>query len=100
MKYHNSLCANIDNLNNATYDPFHDRYDVTELVRGPFYDVLKLLEKSLNFTTKMFKRRIEGWGIPRLHPNGTMELSPGMVKDVASGSADLIIASLSIMYER
>ena len=48
----------------------------------------------------MFKRRIEGWGIPRLHPNGTMELSPGMVKDVASGSADLIIASLSIMYER
>ena len=34
-------------LKNMTYDSLDDRYDVTDLVSGPFYDVLQLLEKSV-----------------------------------------------------
>ena len=46
----------ISNIENAKYDEKKERYEVTNLVSGPFYDVLKILEKSLNFTTKLYKR--------------------------------------------
>ena len=46
----------VSNLENAKYDETKERYEVTNLVSGPFHDVLKILEKSLNFTTKLYKR--------------------------------------------
>ena len=46
----------IRNLESAKYDETKERYEVTNLVSGPFHDVLKILEKSLNFTTKLYKR--------------------------------------------
>ena len=83
----------IGNLENAIYDPLSDRYDVTNLVTGVFYDILKNLEETLNFTTKLYKRKNGGWGLPQIYQNGSIELSPGMLSDLMHGSADLIVAS-------
>ena len=38
--------------------------------------------------------------LKKIYQNGSMEISPGMVSDLMSGSADLIVASLTMMYER
>jgi hypothetical protein len=90
----------IGNLENAIYDPIRDRYEVTNLVTGAFYNILKNLEKSLNFTTKLYKRKDGRWGLPQIHQNGSVEMSPGMVSDLMYGSADLIVTGLTILYER
>ena len=95
-----SLGMKIDSLENAPYDAIEDRYDVTNLVSGPFNDVLKILERSLNFTTKLYKRKSGGWGLPIEYPNGTIELSSGMVQDLVTGVADLIATSIVMLYER
>ena len=95
-----SLGIKIGSLENAPYDAIEDRYDVTNLVSGPFHDILKILERSLNFTIKLYKRKSGGWGLPIKYPNGTIEISSGMVKDLANGLADLIATSMTMNYER
>ena len=94
------LGIEIGNLEKAPYDIVEDRYDVTNLVSGAFYNILKNLEQSLNFTTKLYKRKSGGWGLPVQYPNGTIELSSGMVKDLVTGSADLIVTSITMLSER
>ena len=94
------LGIEIGNLESAPYDVIEDRYDVTNLVSGAFYDILKNLESSLNFTTKLYKRKSGGWGLPIEYPNGTIDLGSGMVKDLVTGSADLLVSSITMLYER
>ena len=94
------LGIEIGNLESAPYDVIEDRYDVTNLVSGAFYDILKNLEFSLNFTTKLYKRKSGGWGLPIEYSNGTIELGSGMVKDLVTGSADLLVSSITMLYER
>ena len=94
------LGIEIGNLEKAPYDIIEDRYDVTNLVSGAFYDILKNLEQSLNFTTKLYKRKSVGWGLPVQYPNGTIELDSGIVKDLVTGSADLLVTSITMLYER
>ena len=94
------LGIEIGNLEKAPYDIIEDRYDVTNLVSGAFYDILKYLEQSLNFTTKLYKRKSVGWGLPVQYPNGTIELDSGIVKDLVTGSADLLVTSITMLYER
>ena len=43
---------------------------------------------------------IIGRGMPVVHPNGSIEVSDGMVRDINLGKADLIMASISILYNR
>ena len=88
----------LGNLDKAPYIPSNDTYDVTNFIKGPLYDVLKSLEATLNFTTKIYKRRLGGWGIPKIYPNKSVEVSPGMVKDLMQGSADIIVTTLTILY--
>ena len=90
----------IKNLDEAIYLPSNNTYDVTNHLKGSFYGILKYLEKRLNFTTKIYKRKAGGWGMPIRYPNGSIEVSDGMVKDVMHGKADMIAASLSILYSR
>ena len=47
---------------------------------GTGHQILKHLEKSLNFTSKLYKRKIEAWGTPEAFLNGSVEISDGMVK--------------------
>ena len=58
------------------------------------------MEATLNFTTKIYRRKSGGWGIPIIYPNKSIHLSPGMVNDLKDGSADMIVTALTILYSR
>lgn len=90
----------IININDAIYIESNDTYLVTNHVIGSYHDILKTLQNRLNFTTQLYKRRSGGWGAPLVYPNGSIELSDGMIKDVMLGKADLIATSISILYSR
>ena len=74
--------------------------DLLTLYQGSFYDVLKHMEETLNFTTKIYRRKSGGWGMPIIYPNKSIQLSPGMVNDLKDGSADMIVTALTILYSR
>ena len=65
---------------------------------GSFYDVLKHMEATLNFTTRIYRRKSGGWGMPIIYPNKSIHLSPGMVNDLKDGSADMIGAEFVVTY--
>ena len=90
----------IGDLSTAPYHSSNQTYEVTKLVRGAFFDVWKLLEIQLNFTTKFYKRKDGKWGVPTLLPNGTAVLTEGIIKSIVSGQADIAIANLGIVYNR
>ena len=91
---------NFENLQDAPYFLNNDTYDVTYSTKGSFYEILKHMEKKLNFTTKLYKRKVAAWGIPKIYPNGSIQISDGMVKDVAFGSLDMIATGLVMLPER
>ena len=91
---------NFENLHDAPYFLKNDTYDVTYSTKGSFYEILKYMEKKLNFTTKLYKRKVAAWGIPKVYPNGSIQISDGMVKDVAFGSLDMIVTGLVMLPER
>ena len=62
----------INDIHKAPYFPANKTYDVTSLTQGPYYEILKQMEKKLNFTTRLYKRKKRGWGIPIQYPNGTI----------------------------
>ena len=62
-------------------------------------DTLNHLEKSLNFSTKLYKRKDGKWGVPITLPNGTIILN-GMLKSITESHVDMICASLSIVESR
>ena len=72
---------------------------MTNLVYGIYIDVLHSMEKSLNFSTSLYRRKDGSWGTPKPFPNGTVILK-GMLKTVNEGSVDFIWTSLSILLSR
>ena len=90
----------IENFNNAPYFPSNQTYDVTGLVQGSIFDIWTILQKNLNFTTMIYSRMDDKWGVPILHPNGSIFVPDGIVKHGMDGSADILLASLIFMYNR
>ena len=90
----------LENLDKAPFFLSNQTYDVTNFVRGSFYDIWKRLEEQLNFTTKLYKRKDGNWGVPNLLSNGSLVVPNGIVKDVMTSQADIALASLSMMYNR
>ena len=88
----------IENLSDAPYFSSNQTYNVSNHTKGPFFDILKHLEKKFNFTTQLYKRKVVGWGSPVITPNGSIQISDGVIKDVMTESADMIVASLNILY--
>ena len=41
--------------------------------QGSSYEILNTLGKRLNFSTEVYKRRSEGWGVPMVYSNVQME---------------------------
>ena len=79
-----------DNISkNVLYDSKNDAYDLTNLARGTYIDVLNQLERSLNFTTKLLKRKDGKWGMPYTMSNGSVFFD-GMLQSVVEGPANLI----------
>ena len=88
------------NIDNATYFPSNQTYDVTNSIQGSFFHIWKNLESTMNFTTKIYKRNVKSWGVPRQLSNGTIELSDGIIKDVWSGKAHVILSAATILHAR
>ena len=90
----------IEKLKNARYFPSNKTYDVTGLVQGSIFDIWTILQKNLNFTTMIYSRMDDKWGVPILHPNGSIFVPDGIVKHGMDGSADILLTFLVIMYNR
>ena len=90
----------IEKLKSAPYFPSNLTYDVTGLVQGPIFDIWMTLQNKLNFTTKMYTRKDKKWGVPIQHPNGSISVPDGTIKDVMVGSVDTFLTSLAITYNR
>ena len=90
----------IDNHTNAPYFPSNETYDVTGLVQGSFFDIWRTLQTNLNFTTKIYSRMNNKWGVPIQHSNGSISVPDGIIKDGMDGLADILLAGLIIMYDR
>ena len=56
------------------------------------------MEATLNFTTRIYRRKSGGWGMPIIYPNKSIHLSPGMVNDLKDGSADMIGAEFVVTF--
>ena len=90
----------IENLKDATYFPSIEAYDVTGLVKGPYFDVWLILQQNLNFTTRIYTRKDKKWGVPTQYPNGSISVPDGIIKNGIDGSADVLLARLAFMYYR
>ena len=80
----------------SNYFPENETYDVTNIVSGSYIDALKHLEKSLNFSTKLYKRKDGLWGMPKIFSNGTIILN-GMMKSIVESHVDIICAAMGIL---
>ena len=90
----------IDNHKNAPYFSSNETYDVTGLVQGSIFDIWTILQNNLNFTTKIYSRMDKKWGVPMQHPNGSISVPDGIIKDGMDGLADILLARLVMMSER
>ena len=63
-----------DFVSNATYFPNNDTYDMTNIVDGIYIDMLNSMEKVLNFSTKLYKRKDGQWTPPKNLSDGTIVL--------------------------
>ena len=54
------------------YFPNNETYDMTEVASGVYIDVLHSVERILNFSTKLYKRKDGKWGVPKKLDNGTV----------------------------
>ena len=84
---------------NASYFPNNGTYDVTQFVNGSYIDILNHLEKSLNFSTKLYKRKDGVWGMPQEMSNGSVLLN-GILQSTAEGPGDIICAPLGVLPQR
>jgi hypothetical protein len=94
------MSIRISNSKNATYFSSNKTYDVTDLVQGPIVDIWMIFQNNLNFTTRIYSRMDGKWGVPIQHPNGSISVPDGIVKDGMDGLADILLTKLVIMYER
>ena len=90
----------IENLKNALYFPSNETYDVTGLVAGSTFDIWTILQNTLNFTTRIYSRTDNKWGVPIQHPNGSISVPDGIIKDSMDSLADILLAPLSVLYNR
>ena len=85
----------------ARYFPQNKTYDVTDFVTGGSYvNILHELERIYNFSTKIYTKNDNKWGIPYTLPNGKIALQEGIVKDLVEGPAEIIVNSLAILPTR
>ena len=85
---------------NATYFPSNKTYDVTGSAQGLIFDIWKLLQNNLNFTTRIYSRMDDKWGVPIQHANGSISVPDGIIKDGMDGLADILLSRIVIMQER
>ena len=98
--YSNKRYIEIENHKNAPYFPSNETYDVTGLVKGAILEIWTILQNNLNFTTKIYSRMDNKWGVPMQHSNGSISVPNGIIKDGMDGLADILLAELAITNDR
>ena len=82
---------------NAPYFETNQTFLVNGYVTGLHYDILRLMEINLNFTTQLFKPKDENWGFMKTI-NGTLK-GTGMVGDLFNKKADLLWTTIALLYD-
>ena len=85
------------NLDAAIYDEISQTYDVTDSVKGMFYDIFLEMQEYLNFTFSLHKRKDGEWGPTKILANGTL-ITGGIVKSLTSGFAEITVTRLVYLY--
>ena len=75
----------------AKFDEKSQTYDVTESVHGLHYDLFMLMQKQLNFTATLHKRKDGKWGPTKVFQNGSV-LTGGIIESVASRFAEILVS--------
>ena len=84
----------------VNYFSKNQTYDMTDVVDGVYINVLHSLESLLNFSTKLYLRKDEKWGMPKGLSNGTVILD-GMIKSIVEEHCvDFIWTCLSVLPAR
>ena len=86
-------------LEEAPYFQINETYEVTNYTSGIFFDVLIELQKELNFTTVLYKRKVLAWGFVYPQDNGSFTAT-GIVGDLFYNKVDLCVAPLATFYRR
>ena len=86
-------------LDNAPYFSSNKTFLVSNYISGFCSDILKELEKNLNFTTRVYKRRKTNWGQISKTKNGTVNAS-GVFADIYNGEIDLVLSPYLITLDR
>ena len=76
----------------SIYDGYHETYDVTKEANGYLIKLFQDMQKKLNFSTTIYKRKDGKWGSAIVFDNGTV-LAGGMVESLTSGFAEMIVTS-------
>ena len=88
------------NFRNITkYFPNNQTYDLSDVTTGYFIDILRNLEKTYNFSTRLYRRQDGSWGTPTIYPNGSYTI-PGMIRNLHEGSADFAFVPYGLKLER
>ena len=83
----------------AQFIPENNTYLVNGFVSGVNYDILIYLEKELNFSTRLYKRKDGEWGYVSKQQNETYSAF-GMVGNLYYQEADMIVADLTMTLHR
>ncbi len=81
---------NFENI--AKYHEKNQTYDVTNLTTGPYFRYLTILAKEFNFTYNLYQRKDRTWGSLDIKTGK----ATGMVLNLADGSAEMIVSSLTL----
>ena len=93
--------GDIGNYSNLVqFLPNIDTYDITKLINNPKYyekfwnilevKILKIMETRFNFTSTLFLRKDGKLGVPHISSNGSIEISEGILQNLAEGSIEFI----------
>ena len=78
-------------LSSATYDETSDTFDVTKSVAGMYYEMFLIMQKRLNFTATLRKRKDGKWGPTTVLANGTI-ITEGIAKSLTSGLGEMVVS--------
>ena len=78
-------------LSSATYDETSDTFDVTKSVGGMYYEMFLIMQKRLNFTATLRKRKDGKWGPTTVLANGTI-ITEGIAKSLTSGFGEMVVS--------
>ena len=90
---------NIKQPTSTNYFPSNETY-VLGLVNRKILDIWTILQTKLNFTTRCYSRKDKKVGVPIEHPNGSISVPDGAIKDIMDDTADFYLGFLTIMYNR